>query len=178
MFTNQVIYVNVVVYDVVFEMNIFYLSKDPTRAAIYHNDKHVVKMILESAQLLSTAHRILDNVQDSCLYKTTHKNHPSAIWTRANINNYQWLYELFCSLCDEYTHRYNKKHLTDVKLRNILKQAPMNISKDAFIQPPQAMPDHYRGNDSVAAYRKYYQTDKKHLANWTKRSVPDWYLGE
>lgn len=159
-------------------MNIFYLSTDPVVAAEYHNDKHVVKMILETAQLLCTAHRILDNIKDpSPLYKATHKNHPSAVWARSNINNYQWLYNLFCSLCDEYTFRYGRVHLTDSKLRDILKQAPMNISTDAFFQPPQAMPDSYRGADSIEAYRKYYISGKNHLAKWTKRPVPDWYQG-
>lgn len=157
-------------------MNIFYLSKDPKTAAVYHNDKHVVKMILESAQLLSTAHRILDgNNAPEQVYKATHKNHPSAIWARTNINNYMWLYSLFCSLCDEYKFRYNKTHLTDTKLRDVLSQAPMNISKDAFFQPPQAMPDTYRSSDSVTSYRNYYRLAKNHLAKWSKRNIPDWY---
>ena len=158
-------------------MNVFYLSKDPIEAAQYHNDKHVVKMILESAQLLCTAHRILDNSQDPRLYRSTHKNHPSAKWARANINNYNWLYHLFVALCSEYTHRYGKKHLTEIKLKHVLAQAPMNISLDAFTQPPQAMPDQYRTSDSIIAYRTYYKTDKKHLASWTKRPVPEWYMG-
>jgi hypothetical protein len=160
-------------------MNIFYLSKDPKTAAVWHNDKHVVKMILESAQLLSTAHRILDG--ENCIpeiYKATHKNHPSAVWARANINNYMWLYGLFCSLCDEYTFRYGKTHLTDTKLRNVLNQAPMNISKDAFFQPPQAMPDSYRSADSIISYRNYYKFEKNHLASWSKRPTPEWYSVE
>lgn len=156
-------------------MNIFYLSKDAKVAAEYHNDKHVVKMILESAQMLCTAHRVLDDSQDGRLYRATHKNHPSTVWVRKSINNYMWLYELFCSLCDEYTYRYGKTHLTDSKLRYVLNQAPMNISQDAFTQPPQAMPDRYRSADSILSYRNYYKFEKNHLASWSKRPIPEWY---
>lgn len=158
-------------------MNIFYLSNDPEKAATYHNDKHVVKMILESAQMLSTAHRVLDNSTEIILYKSTHINHPSTKWTRANINNYMWLYNLFCELCKEYTFRYGKTHLTEKKLKHVLRQAPMYILNDAFTQPPQAMPVAFHGPDSVTAYRKYYINDKNHLATWTKRPIPDWYVG-
>jgi hypothetical protein len=157
-------------------MNIFYLSSNAKQAAVYHNDKHVVKMILESAQLLSTAHRVLDIIPaDSILYKATHIHHPSAKWARDNINNYQWLYDLFCGLCEEYTFRYSKTHLTESKLKHVLKQAPMNISTAAFTQPPQAMPIELHSTDSINAYRTYYITRKSHLARWTKREIPFWY---
>jgi hypothetical protein len=112
-------------------MNIFYLSQNPVECAQMHNDKHCVKMILESAQLLSTAHRVLDGVEtvglsqsgrkkkiwklandklDTKLYSATHNNHPSAIWVRQSKNNYVWLFNLFCSLIVEYQHRYEKVH--------------------------------------------------------------------
>ena len=71
-------------------MNIFYLDRDPHEAARLQCDKHVVKMILETAQLLSTAHNELDGGQIA--YKTTHKNHPSAVWARKSLDNYLWLY--------------------------------------------------------------------------------------
>jgi len=158
-------------------MNIFYLSEDPSIAARYHNDKHVVKMILETAQILSTAHRVLDKSISTELYKATHINHPSTKWARANINNYQWLYNLFCELCTEYTFRYGKTHLTEKKLKHVLQQAPMLISNDAFTQPPQAMPDEFRSADSIQSYRTYYIKSKNHLASWTKRPTPDWYTG-
>jgi hypothetical protein len=89
-------------------MNIFYIHENPTISAKAMSNKHVVKMILESAQLLSTAHHILDKSTSSELYKPTHKNHPSAIWVRQSYKNYQWLYNHFISLCEEYTKRYNK----------------------------------------------------------------------
>lgn len=158
-------------------MNIFYLSENPKIAAVYHNDKHVVKMILETAQLLCTAHRILDNNQNPDLYRATHKNHPSCRWVRNSINNYVWLYQLFCHLCDEYTFRYGKKHLTDMKLRDVLKNPPKNIPNTTFTEPPQAMPQQFKQANSVYAYRNYYIGGKKHLAKWSKRNKPYWYTG-
>jgi len=143
-------------------MNIFYLSDNPTLAAQYQCDKHVVKMILESAQLLCTAHRELDgNMCSDCIYKATHKNHPCAIWTRESIANYYWLYNHFAALCCEYTIRYGKVHTCETKLTSFLYKAPknINISYD-FTFPPQCMPDEYKHKDTVTAYRQYYALDK------------------
>ena len=78
-------------------MNIFYLDKNPDLSAQLHCDKHVVKMILEYAQMLSTAHRVLDNSQD--VYKIAHKNHPCTIWVRENKSNYKWLSMMWFFLC-------------------------------------------------------------------------------
>lgn len=175
-------------------MNIFFLDKDPQLAAEYHHDKHVVKMILETAQLLSTAHRILDGEQyidqssgrkikrwqmkdsfiDERLYKATHMNHPSNIWARETDANYQWLYRLFVCLCHEYTHRYGKVHATCKKLAVILSQTPRNIKHGAMTNMPQAMPDEYRTHDSVQAYRNYYISAKKNQSKYTKRDEPSW----
>lgn len=184
-------------------MNIFYLSPNPIEAAQYHLDKHVVKMILESAQLLCTAHRILDGKEiqvskttktgkdrlvkryvlpdlknDQVMYSATHINHPCAIWCRETINNYMWLYDLFVALCDEYTFRYGKKHKTDSLLRDMLKSPPSNISIDEFTLPPQAMPDQYKHSDAVIAYRNYYIGAKAKFAKWTSRPVPIWFTME
>ena len=158
-------------------MNVFYLDHDPQTCARYHNNKHCVKMILEYAQLLSTAHRILDGEDvNPLIYKATHKNHPSAIWARANGSNYEWLYELFVDLSDEYSYRYGKLHLSYTKLSDILSIAPKNIPVGLFTQPTPAMPDHCKiPNDSLASYRYYYRTEKHPLANWKDRPVPEWY---
>src|SRR6056297_2083911 len=111
-------------------MNIFYLDEDTSKAAQYHMDKHVRKMIIEYAQLLSTAHRVLDghvhidtsdtgrkikrwytnDWRDEIFYKSTHVNHPSSRWVRESAYNYTYLYNLFCALCDEYIYRFGKKH--------------------------------------------------------------------
>ena len=115
-------------------MNIFFIDKDPIIAAQYHCDKHCVKMILESAQLLSTAHRVLD--EDDAhpdLYKVAHKNHPSTIWTRSSEEHYIWLYELFRNLSIEFSNRYSKVHLSWSKLGFLLDSLPKNITGPFFI---------------------------------------------
>ena len=133
-------------------MNIFFLDKDPVIAAQYHCDKHCVKMILESAQLLSTAHRILDEDDaNSNLYKVAHKNHPSTIWTRSSEEHYIWLYELFRNLSIEFGNRYGKIHLSWNKLGFVLDSLPKNIKDNGWIDPPQCMPDYCKQSDSVKA---------------------------
>lgn len=157
-------------------MNIFVLDTDPIKAAQMQCDKHVVKMILETAQMLSTAHRIIDESDDEGLYKTTHKNHPCSIWARLTNTNYNWLYTHFIALCDEYTYRYGKTHLTDTKMREKLKNAPVNI-KDGELTPfAKAMPDNITNNDVVQAYRQYYIEHKANIAKWEKtRKSPYWW---
>ena len=160
-------------------MNIFYLKKDPKIAAIEHNDKHCVKMILEYAQMLSTAHRECDGdyrADSLSFYKRTHVNHPSTVWTRENEAQYNWLYQLFVALSDEYTYRYEKKHSTDLLLRATLKEPPHKILKgELFKQPPQCMPDEYKCDDSIIAYQNFYMGEKAYFSKWKKRDMPKWY---
>jgi hypothetical protein len=180
-------------------MNIFYLDRVPSEAAKMHCDKHVVKMIIEYAQLMSTAHRVLDGEmyydltangrkikrwklqgkREELLYKASHVNHPSNIWTRQSNNNYMWLYCLFCALCEEYSYRYGKVHETDRKLRDVLKTPPNMIEIGYKTQPPQAMPDDAKVNgDSIVAYKNYYIKYKKDFAKWTRRDMPLWFNQE
>lgn len=157
-------------------MNIFYLSKDPQQCAQYHCDKHVVKMILESAQLLSTAHRILDVDTTLPVYKATHKNHPSAIWCRQTSSNYTWLWSLLVELCSEYTYRYEKTHKCESSgLVDILKKLPQSIPSGSFTEPPPAMPDEYKTRSSVQSYINYYKGAKASFATWKKRETPQWF---
>ena len=177
-------------------MNIFYLHNDPKTCAELHNDKHVVKMILEYAQLLSTAHRVLDGTQsvvvsktnrkqtryvlsderEYALYRSTHANHPSAIWVRQSYENYEWLYQLFVVVLKEYTYRYGRIHAT-ARLTDALYTPPTHIPKDVgFTEPTPAMPEEYKvKNNSLQSYINYYVGAKKHLANWKKRTIPSWY---
>lgn len=143
-------------------MNIFYLNKSPKVSASMQTNKHVVKMILEAAQMLSAAHHILDGDDAPAgIYKLTHKNHPSTIWVRQSDQHYNWLYDHFIALCNEYTERYGKIHLTERKLSYVLKTPPVNIPSVGFVQPPCAMPDQYKVNDnSVQSYRNYYIAEK------------------
>lgn len=175
-------------------MNVFYLDSDPVLAAQYHCDKHCVKMIIEYAQLLSTAHRMLDgelyidktlngrnikrwridDEREGYLYKASHTGHPSSVWTRASIENYYWLHELFVNLCEEYTVRYGKIHATQ-SLNPFICVAPMNIPNVSFTEPPPAMPDYCKVHgDSVSSYRKYYLNEKP-FAKWKTGNVPEWY---
>ena len=155
-------------------VNVFYLDNDPKVCSTYHNDKHCVKMILEYAQLMSTAHRVLDgNDANDLVYKATHKNHPSTIWARTNGSNYEWLYELFVDLSNEYTYRYGRVHMTDEKLRELLNEIPRNMELGTWRQPPQAMPDDVKTESSLEAYHKYYAVYKKDFAVWTDRPVPE-----
>ena len=151
-------------------MNIFYLDKCPTRAAQQQCDKHVVKMILESAQMLSTAHHEYNS--DRAVYKTTHKNHPSTIWTRECTSNYRWLYDHMMALGDEYTRRYHKTHLTIQKCRDALREPPEGMPWNVHhTQPPQCMPDEYKRECSIAAYRLYYASKADTIdMRWTNAS--------
>tara|TARA_B100001093_G_scaffold502677_1_gene555990 strand:+ start:3052 stop:3624 length:573 start_codon:yes stop_codon:yes gene_type:complete len=177
-------------------MNIFILDESPGCAARQHCDKHVVKMIIEAAQMLSTAHRVLDgteyqdktrngrrikrwrlNENDDRFYKGVHVNHPCTIWTRQSKQNYEWHYDLFTSLCDEYTYRYGKVHETDRKLRELLKEPPKNIGDSGFTEWPQCMPDYCKDKNVIEAYRNYYRHEKKDFAVWTTRKTPTWFSG-
>jgi hypothetical protein len=183
-------------------MNIFYLDHDPQTAAQYHCDKHVVKMILESAQLLSTAHRVLDGVMvndkryvqgslparwrnvkvwrldnefDSVYYSATHLNHPSAVWVRTSCEHYIWLHGLFQYLLEEYTYRYGKNHKCGTLL-NPLTRLPVNIPNSGWQEPPQCMPDDCKdSSSSVIAYRNYYKNHKARFAKWSVRPTPFWW---
>jgi hypothetical protein len=144
-------------------LNIFHLASCPKKAAQMQCDTHVCKMILESAQLLSTAHRELDGdgwADSNLLYKSTHKNHPSAVWIRESSQHYLWGYEHMMHLGEEYRYRYGKTHKTIEKLGRVLKRWPDSIRSHAFVQPPQCMPDEYKSDDSVVAYQRYYALDK------------------
>lgn len=149
-------------------MNIFYLHNDPVKAASYFYDKHKVKMILECAQMLCTAHHCLgdDQQKENVPYKKAHLNHPSTVWVRANNENYRWLYNHMIALGKEYTNRYNKTHLTITKCKDILAVAPSNIPIGNFTEPPQCMPDDYKvDNDAVTAYWNYYEQEKHSVRN-------------
>lgn len=146
-------------------MNIFYLHEDPSVAASYMYDKHVVKMILESAQMLCTAHHHYGN-GDNVPYKKAHYNHPSTVWVRDNQWNYYWLYNHMLALGEEYTKRYGKEHLTITKCKDALEQPPVGMPAGGYLtQPPQCMPDQYKSDCSVDAYWNYYIGEKHSVAN-------------
>jgi hypothetical protein len=156
-------------------MNIFVLDLDPQLAAQYHCDKHVPKMVLESAQLLCSAHHHYgSNIENA--YKPTHVNHPCAIWARTNSVNYEWLYELFYWLNIEYHYRYGKIHATGRKLLRNLMAVPSSIPLSNELTPfALAMPDAYKLGDAVASYREYYLKEKSNIAVWAHSEQPYWW---
>ncbi|RLI62953.1 MAG: hypothetical protein DRO67_06550 [Candidatus Asgardarchaeum californiense] len=152
-------------------MNIFYLDRDPVKAAKIQYNKHVVKMILESAQMLCTAHHHYDNGHN-VPYKKAHYNHPSTIWCRQNAKQYMWLYNHMLALGEEYTKRYKKTHLTITKCKEPLKHLPMGIPDSTFTEPPQCMPDEYKvKDDSLSAYWNYYEQEKQSIKGKDEQKI-------
>jgi hypothetical protein len=155
-------------------------------------------MILEYAQLLSTAHRMLDGTEyidsssgrkikrwkleneslETLLFKASHINHPSAIWCRKNDHNYMWLAELLEQTCQEYTYRYAKVHSVERSglMQTLKNNFPKNIATGDFTEPTPAMPDYCKvAGDSIESYHNYYIHEKQRMAVWKNRNVPEWY---
>ena len=153
-------------------MNIFYLDRDPVKAAQYQYNKHVVKMILESAQMLCTAHHLIMGDDADVPYKVAHPHHPSTKWVTYSASNYAWLYQHMLALGDEYTKRYGKTHLTITKCKDKLAKLPGGIFNVGFSQPPQAMPDEYKveGN-SITAYWNYYEGEKYKIKGKDEKKI-------
>ena len=178
-------------------MNIFVVNRDPWLAAKDLCDKHVVKMIVESAQMLSTAHRVLDGKPttalsrtgrrikqwdhpnpafDKVLCKATMVNHPCTRWAMENNKNYFWLYDHLDALLREYTDRYQKHHSMEGLTYNFLRSAPRNIAMvNGTTSFAQAMPDQYRNPDAITAYRNYYMGEKRRFAAWKTGIKPKWW---
>ena len=160
-------------------MNIFFLHINPEECAKMHINKHVVKMILESIQLLCSVHHFYPSGKEIKIMKLTHKNHPSAIWTRESLSNYNWLLDLTKELCKEYTYRYDKIHKCEKEYLQTLCDVKPSIEDIGLTPPRQAMPEIYKINsesidDAIEAYRNYYFFEKNHMFAWKNRDVPEW----
>lgn len=158
-------------------MNIFYLARDPRVCAQYHCDKHVVKMILETAQILTAVHYHYGN-GEGMTYKCTHANHPSTLWAGDSSTNYSWLWHLGYELCKEYTVRYGKRHKCQDMFEDVrqLECRPRGMPSLNWTPPPQCMPDEYKNRHStINAYRAYYLGNKRRFAKWSVRSIPSWW---
>lgn len=159
-------------------MNIFFLDWRPKVAAEYHCDKHVVKMIIESAQLLYSAHWMTDGSKlHDTAYKLAHKNHPCSIWVRQSISNYYWLCSLGIWLCKEYQYRYglHKTHKTESHIIWLFNNPP-NLPDIGLTPPAQAMPDEFKTENPIRAYRKFYIGSKlkeRGIVKYSKRDPPD-----
>jgi hypothetical protein len=160
-------------------MNIFYLHHAAPLAAVMHCDIHVVKMILETAQMLCTVHHIHGN-GDAVPYKPTHQNHPSVKWAAESKVQYSWLQDLGTYLCREYANRYNKRHACEKYINGVLSSPPSALMAKGYLwrEPPQAMPDDCKvEGDAVTAYRNYYRKHKSSFAKWRNGGVPVFMLG-
>jgi len=140
-------------------MNIFYLDPSPSQSAAMMSNKHVVKMVVETAQILSTVHHMYDSNIKEEVYKPTHQHHPSVVWCASNAKHYDWCVAHLEALLEEYTIRYKKTHKT-ASLMRLLKKPPLLIPDKAFYAPPLAMPDQYKGDSAVRSYRRYYHAEK------------------
>lgn len=178
-------------------MNIFVLDNDAETAASYMCDKHVVKMIVETAQMLSTAHRYLDGAEyidktttgrkikrylhpvpnmEHSLCKAVMINHPCTKWTMETDSNYYWLLRHGFELLRQYSLRYgNKEHSMDDLYFDFLISPPKNIRTGSRTAFAQAMPDQYKSADAVEAYRNYYIGEKARFAQWKNKNIPAWY---
>ena len=158
-------------------MNIFRLDEDVELCAQYHTDKHLIKMLTEHNQLLSTAHHVAGSSVDlSTLHKKSHQNHPCAVWVRESRANYLWLHRLTVAMCKEYSYRYGKVHKA---IHSGLMRRLANYPNIPDVGPtPQrlAMPTGYHVRNPVVAYRNYYANDKSHLFTWRGRNMPSWLV--
>ena len=176
-------------------MNIFAIDEHPIRAAHQMVDKHVVKMILEAGQMLSTSHRVLDgdeyydktknnrrikrwrlnDEREDKLWKASFVGHPSTRWTMESRMNYRWHATHALALCREYTHRYEKIHNSQALIEYLFNREPLNIREGGLTKFAIAMPDQYKVECSVESYRNYYRGEKAYFAKWKNRETPSWW---
>lgn len=177
-------------------MNIFAIYENPVAAAINQCNRHVVKMPLEAAQMMSLAHRVLDGTEtrivknnrrktvfllederEDILYQPTHVNHPCSIWCRENKANYKWLYDHFMALCQEYTERYGRIHKCERVLAEMLSNFPDSIPDSNELTPfVLTMPDQYKKDDRIQAYRDFYCSKQLEFDMvWPEGKIPSWF---
>lgn len=183
-------------------MNLFYLDSDLDTNAEYHVDQHVVKIITEAAQLLTSAvwvdsllgyvPRVLNSEERQLIseakskepaieertftrFLPTHINHPCAVWVRTSRSNYEWTYSYCDALNAEYQYRYNKNvnHKSFDAAFNLPDLRSLPDKGDTV--RPLCMPDKYKLDDPIESYRAYYMGDKAELAKWKNRDKPDWW---
>lgn len=166
-------------------MNIFFLDDDVRTNAQYHCDKHVVKMVVEYTQIISTTlsnSKLRSKLPETSqvIYKPTHSNHPCVLWCKESLENLKYLLSLGIHLSDEYTERYRKVHRSSLVLHSLEKEFSLlnpelfpKLYKTAL---PLCMPDQYKvPDDPVKSYRNYYIGDKASFAQWKYTSKPMWW---
>ena len=170
-------------------MNIFILDTNPITAASMQCDKHIPKMVLETAQMLASAlhrHGVKEEsmplTKSGTPYKAAHPHHPCTIWAGDRRTNFDWLAIHATALCTEYNKRFGKTHACEKPIQqmhnmiHIIPQCKTYAGKRVCTPFAQAMPDEYRDDDAVKAYRAYYHS--KQFAKWEKGTpAPDWWQG-
>lgn len=162
-------------------MNIFYTNPNPAICAMEHCDRHMVKMILEYAQMLSTAHHVYGSWTEP-MYKPTHKNHPSSMWVRESNKHYMWLYCLYSDLLNNFEMKTGRKHASS-KLQKILKNVPTGIPYNGFVPPPACVPEHFKTNNILESYQncmidkftEWQSREKPLKVEWWHGIIPEWY---
>lgn len=156
-------------------MNIFYLSNNTKECAQMHCDKHVVKMITETAQLLCSAY-YFTNQQQVSPYRLTHKNHPCSIWTRESLDNWLWLKDLGIELYNEYKHRYGQ-HKIHKAGEVILSLVNPDLISNGFTEPCECMDDEFKVDSVIESYMNYYKYKSKTIDfRFTNREVPKFII--
>jgi hypothetical protein len=157
-------------------VNIFVINSDITKCAQEHVDKHVVKMILETTQLLNNA--LIKNIESyERVYRLTHKNHPCSLWAAESYSNFEWLNNLGLELCKEYKFRYgqHKVHKCQLILEKF-SDLKFRTSYSSMTPFRLCMPDTYKvEGDAVTSYRNYYKGEKAYIAKWSNRNIPSWW---
>jgi hypothetical protein len=155
-------------------MNIFVLDENIDLCAQYHVDKHCVKMILETTQLLNNA-VVAHDTNYTPIYKPTHQKHPCSIWATASRSNFEWLNQLGLALCHEYTYRYHKRHKCHDILDYFSQLAKERMPDSGLTKFAVCMPEEYKVEDPILSYRNYYRGAKAGFAKWTNREAPEWW---
>ena len=157
-------------------MNIFVLDEDPQKAAELHCDQHVIKMTLETAQMLSTS-VLFYQKDESGLYKMTHKNHPCSVWARESRGNFIWLASLGAHLANEHKVRYSpKKPHASLKVIQRALSFQKTIPEGPMTAFAQAMPKEYKSDNAVLSYQNFYRNEKR-FATWrAPRKTPNWAM--
>lgn len=174
-------------------MNIFIVDLDPRQAARDLCDQHVVKMVTESAQMLSTVHHKCNSIYKDFLYKPAHAKHPCTLWAAESFENYKWLLNHYQELSLEYTRRFHKEHAAYHRLigptisGKPIKMGDFLVKGDPIypIFPKQGLtpfaiamkqyPQCIVPDNAVESYRNYYRDVKRNFARWRYCDAPDWF---
>jgi hypothetical protein len=144
--------------------------------------EHIVKGLLIALKnidaVIETIKKSKEDALENLMYLATHINHPSAVWCRQSVENYNWLVDHFFALMREYTNRYKKIHACYGELSYQLQSPPHKLKEWSWTEMPSAMDEQYIiSKDPLTNYRNYYRLGKVKLHKWTNRQPPEWIYG-